>query len=328
MIYRALRLAVPFALTVVVLAAGCARRGSDYPTKQVELIVPFAPGGATDLTARALAENVSKKLEQPVSVVNKTAGGGTGGTLEAIQAKPDGYTLLATSVTSSTLNPAVVSDLPYKWDQYTFIALLVTSPQVFVVNADSPWTTLKDLVEDVRKEPTRFKYGSAGPGGPSTFGVAQVMEQAGVDPNTLTRVAFQGGGPTVTALAGGHVDFASQHLAEVADLVKGGKLRGLAISSDARVTMLPDVPTAKEAGFDRYTFQGYTGLAAPPNTPKNVVDRWTQVIKEAMADPAFTEQLEGLGLTAAYLGPDQYQDWARKEYEGAVAIADRLKLRQ
>ncbi len=221
--------------------AGCgAASGGDYPTKSIDMIVPFAPGGTADLVARLTADNMGKRLGQPVNVVNKAGGGGNTGTIEALQAKADGYTILLHTVATGQLNPATQADTPFKWDQPTFVSRINTSPLVLIVKSDSPWKTLKDLVEDIRKDPAKFKLGTAGEGGLSVFASAQILEQAGVDSAKLTRVVFTGGAPAVTAVAGGHIDFAAQNLSEVIDLIKGGKLRGLAISTSSRAKILPE----------------------------------------------------------------------------------------
>jgi tripartite-type tricarboxylate transporter receptor subunit TctC len=292
------------------------------------MLVAFAPGGSTDLVARALADKVSKVWGQPINVVNKAGGSGTTGTVEAIQAKPDGYTVLMHVTSSGILNPAIQSDLPYKWDQFAFVARVNTSPLVVTVKADSNWKTLTDLVNDVKKDPANFTYGTSGPGGPSTFATAQIMEQAGIDPGKLTKVVLGGGAPTMTALAGGQVNFAIQNLSEVIDLIKGGKLRGLAVSNDVRVKALPDVPTAKEAGYDKFTLQGWNGVVAPANFPKAAVDSWNKVVKDALADPAFADKLESMGLIPAYLGPDEFKASLKKDYDYALGLAEKLKLRK
>jgi tripartite-type tricarboxylate transporter receptor subunit TctC len=305
-----------------------APKAPEYPTKPVDILDAFAPGGSTDLMGRALADQLSKAWGQPINVVNKAGGSGTTGTVELIQAKPDGYTVLMHAPSIGVLNPAIQSTLPYKWDQFTFVARISTSPLVVVVKADSNWKTLKDMVEDVKKDPANFSYGTSGPGGPSTFATAQIMEQAGIDPAKLTKVVLGGGAPTLTAVAGGQVHFASQNLSEVIDLIKGGKLRGLAVSSDVRVKALPDVPTSKEAGFDKFTLLGWTGVVAPVGFPKEAVTRWNETIKQSLADPAFAAKMESLGLIPDYLGPDDFKADLKKVYDFALGVAERLKLRQ
>ena len=236
--------------------AAPAASAQSYPAKGIQLIVAFPPGGSTDLTGRAIGNYLSRKWGQTISVVNKPGAGGTTGTMAALRSKNDGYTLLMNVISTGTLNPAIESKLPYKWDEPMFIARTNISPLVFVVKTDSPWRNLKELMEAVKKDPTQFKYGTSGLGGPSTFSIAQLLEAAGVDPNQVARVVLQGGAPTVTAVAGGHVDFAAQNLVEVISLVQAKKVRGLAVTTRQRTQQLPDVPTGGEAGFEAFNLVG------------------------------------------------------------------------
>lgn len=310
--------------------AGCAQQpaASAYPTKPIEIIVPFAAGGGTDVVSRIAGEYVSAKWGQPINVVNKPGGGGTPGTVEVIQAKPDGYTLTMLSASTSILNPALQSDLPYKWNDMTYMARLVLSPLALVVKADSPYNTLKDLVEAIKKDPSKFKYGSSGVAGPSTFGTAQLLESAGIDPTKVDRVPFDGGAPTVAAVAGGHVDFAAQNLSEVLSLVTGGKLRALAVTTPERVAELPDVPTAKESGYEGFKQVGVFGLAGPAKLPESVVSKWESVLTEAMNDAAFKEKLIKTGNIPAYQGAKEYTAWTEDQYKSAYDLAVKLSLRK
>lgn len=299
-----------------------------YPTKTIQLIVPFPPGGSTDLTGRVVAKNLSKKWGQTISVVNKSGAGGTTGVVFALQSKNDGYTMLMHVISAGTLNPAIESKLPYKWDEPTLIARTNISPLVFIVKTESPWKNLKELMEDVKKDPTRFKYGTSGLGGPSTFSIAQLLEAAGVDPTKVARVVLQGGAPTVTAVAGGHVDFASQNLSEVISLIEAKRIRGLAVTTSQRVKQLPDIPTSKEAGFEGFNLVGWNGVAGPPNLPNYVIKKWDEGIKEAMKDRTFIEEMERIGADPDYLGPKDFKAALEEQYKSALKFAERLGLRK
>lgn len=326
---RLLPAALVLALAVV-STAGCSQSSgaSSYPTKAVEIIVPFAAGGGTDVVARIAGEHASNKWKQPVSVVNKPGGGGTPGTVEAIQAKPDGYTLTMLAASTSILNPALQSDLPYKWDDMTFIARVSLSPLVLVVKADSPYKTAKELVEVVKQDPSKFKFGSSGVAGPSTFGVGQLLQAAGVDPTKVDIVPFNGGAPTLTAVAGGHVDFAAQNLSEVLPLVQGGKLKALAVTSPERVSELPDVPTAREAGYEGFKQVGVFGLAGPKNLPQPVVSKWESVLAEALKDSAFKDRMLKTGNIPSYQDSREYTAWTEDQFNSASDLAIKLNLRK
>lgn len=299
-----------------------------YPTKAIDIIVPFAPGGGTDVVSRIAAEYVRGKWKQSVNVVNKPGGGGTPGTVEVIQAKPDGYTLTMLSASTSFLNPALQTDLPYKWNVLTHIARLVLSPLVLVVKADAPYDSVKELVEAVRKDPSRFKVGSSGLAGPSTFGVAQLLQSAGIEPTKVDIVPFAGGAPTLVALAGGHVHFAAQNMSEVLPLIEGKKLKPLAVTTPERDPSLPSVPTAKEAGYPGFMQVGVFGLAGPPNLPTSIVGAWESVLSEAMRDSAFVDKLRKSGNIPTYQGAKEYRAWTEEQFKSADELAARLKLKK
>ena len=246
----------------------------------------------------------------------------------ALRAKNDGYTILMSVISAGTLNPAIESKLPYRWDEPTYIARTNISPLVFVVKADSPWNNLREVMEAVKKDPTKFKYGTSGLGGPSTFSIAQLLEAAGVDPNQVARVVLQGGAPTVTAVAGGHVDFASQNLSEVINLVEAKRVKGLAVTTPQRVKQLPDIPTSREAGFEGFNLVGWNGVAGPANLPDYAIKKWDEGIREAIKDPGFVAEMENVGAPPSYLGPKDFKTALEKEYKSALQFAEKLGLRR
>lgn len=315
-------------LAMLTVPALVAPAKAAYPTKAIDIIVPFAPGGGTDVVARISAEYVRGKWKQSVNVVNKPGGGGTPGTVETLQAKPDGYTLTMLSASTSFLNPALQTDLPYKWSDLTYIARLVLSPLVLVVKADAPFNTTKDLVEAIRKDPSKFKAGSSGLAGPSTFGIAQLLQSAGIDPTTVDIVPFNGGAPTLTAVAGGHVQFAAQNMSEVLPLIEGKKLKPLAVSTPERDPSLPSVPTAKEAGYPGFIQVGVFGMAGPPNLPEAIVGSWEAVLSEAMKDAGYVDKLKKSGNIPSYQGAKEYRVWTGEQFKSADELATKLKLKK
>ena len=300
----------------------------EYPTKTIELIVPFPPGGSTDLTARVVATHLSKKWGRTISVVNKPGSGGAVGTMAVLRAKNDGYTMLMTVISAQILNPAIESKLPYKWDDPTHIARTNISPLVFIVKADSPWTDLKHVMEDVKKDPEKYKYGTAGLGGPSTFSIGQLLDAAGVDPLKVARIVLQGGAPTITAVAGGHVDFASQNLCEVISMIEAKKIRGLAVTSLERAKQLPQIPTGRELGYPDYDLIGWNGIAGPSNLPAQVINKWDQGIRDLMHDPKFIDDMERIGAPPSYLGPTDLKNTLEKEYKRAVLFGEKMGLKK
>jgi tripartite-type tricarboxylate transporter receptor subunit TctC len=299
-----------------------------YPTKGIQLVVPFQPGGASDLTGRLVATYLSEKWKRTISVVNKPGAGGITGVTFALQSKNDGYTLFVHSTGPATLNPAIESKLPYKWDDPTFIARTNISPLVFVVKEDAPWKSLKEIMEAVKKDPVAFKYGTSSPGGPSTFAVAQILEASGIDPLKVSRIVLQGGSPTVIAVAGGHVDFAVQYLSEVLSLVQARKVRGLAVTTSERTKQLPDVPTSREAGFEAFNLVAWNGICGPARLPASVVRKWDEAIREAVKDPAFAAKMEEIGSPPSYLGPKEFKAALDKEFKSALKFAEKLGFRK
>jgi tripartite-type tricarboxylate transporter receptor subunit TctC len=305
-----------------------AQAAAAYPTKPITLICPFSAGGASDLVGRAVADYLTKKWGQPVSVVIKTGAGGTTGTVAGLQSPPDGYTLFLAGNSNGTINPALEKNLPYKWDQATMVTRVATNTMVLIVKADSKWKTVKELVDDIAKNPKNFKLGTGSPAGPSTFCCAQILGGAGIDITLPSRVVFQGGAPVVTAVAGGHVDFASQSISEILPLLEAGKIRGLAVTSTERAKQLPNIPTGKEVGYPGFRWLGYSGIQGPPKLPDELVKQWADAIREAMGDPEFQKKMADVGATPSFLGPEEFKSFLKNDYTEAVQVLDKLGIRQ
>ena len=299
-----------------------------YPTRPIEIIVAYNPGGAADVAARLVAAHASKKWGQPVSVVNMPGASGITGALRALNARPDGYTLLLDPHATSAMLFAVESDVPFKMDGKTQIALITLDPVIYTVKIDSPWKTLKDVAEAARANPKTFRYGIAGVSGVASFSVSQFLFGAGVSVNDANKVVFTGGAPTMTALAGGHIDFAGQQWSESTGLIQGHKVRALAVVHPTRLPSLPDIPTAKEAGFPDLNVVGWQGLAGPKGLPPAIVAKWNALLEEASKDPAFLEQAAKLNKVVAYMGPDAYWKFQEDELKKYLPLATRMGIRK
>lgn len=299
-----------------------------YPTRPIEIIVAYNPGGAADVAARLVAAHASKKWGQPVNVVNMPGASGITGALRALNARPDGYTLLLDPHATSAMLFAVESDVPFKMDGKTQIALITLDPVIYTVKIDSPWKTLKDVAEAARANPKTFRYGIAGVSGVASFSVSQFLFGAGVSVNDANKVVFTGGAPTMTALAGGHIDFAGQQWSESTGLIQGGKVRALAVVHPTRLPSLPDIPTAKEAGFPDLNVVGWQGLAGPKGLPPAIVAKWNALLEEASKDPAFLEQAAKLNKVVAYMGPDAYWKFQEDELKKYLPLATRMGIRK
>jgi tripartite-type tricarboxylate transporter receptor subunit TctC len=317
------------ALVLVLTVGGAAAHAQPaYPTRPIEIIVAYSPGGAADVAARLVAAHASKKWGQPVNVVNMPGASGITGALRALNARPDGYTLLLDPHATSAMLFAVESDVPFKMDGKTQIALVTLDPVIYTVKTDSPWKTLKDVAEAAKASPKTFRYGIAGVSGIASFSVSQFLFGAGVNVNEANRVVFNGGAPTVTALAGGHIDFAGQQWSESTGLIQGGKIRGLAVVHPTRLPGLPDIPTVKEAGFPELSVVGWQGLAGPKGLPPAVVAKWNTLLEEASKDPAFLEQAAKLNKVVAYMGPDAYWKFQEDELKKYLPLATKIGIRK
>jgi tripartite-type tricarboxylate transporter receptor subunit TctC len=331
----ATRVSKLLSLTLIGLAAiggamlACAPAGAQsYPNKDIKFVVPFPPGGVTDLNARILAKHLSKFWGQPVTVTSMPGGGGTDGTMFVLNSPKDGYTMMMSATGQGTQNPAIDSKLPYKWDEPTLVARTSVSPLVFVVKGDSPWSSLREVVEDVKKDPAKYKYGTSGPGGVGSIALSLLFGSSGVDVQALGRVTLQGGAGLLEAVAAGRTDFAAQYLAEMGPLLASKRLKPLAVSTPARVKQLPITPTSREAGFDTFTLIGWNGIVGPSQLPADIVIRWDDAIKALAADPAFVVETEALGAEVAYLDPVRFKSTLKAEYEMAVQQAEKLGLRK
>jgi putative tricarboxylic transport membrane protein len=299
-----------------------------YPTKPVEIIVGYAPGGGADVAARLIAAHASRKWGQTVNVVNMPGASGITGALRALNARPDGYTLLLEPHATASMLFAVESNVPFTMDGKTPIALITLDPVIYTVKSDSPWKTLQDVAAAAKASPKAFRYGIAGVSGVAAFSVSQFLFAGGVPLADTNKVVFTGGAPALTALAGGHVDFAGQQWSESAGLVQGGKIRGLAVVNPTRLPGLPDIPTAKEAGFPDLDVVGWQGLAGPPRLPAPIVARWTTLIEEASKDPAFLEQAQKVSKVIAYKNPEAYWRFQQEELKKYLPLATKMGIRK
>jgi tripartite-type tricarboxylate transporter receptor subunit TctC len=313
---------------VSVMVACDPAMAQSYPSKDVKLIVPFPPGGVTDLNARILARHLTKFWGQPVTVSDMPGGGGTTGTMFVLNSAKDGYTMMLSATGQATQNPAIDSKLPYKWDEPTLVARTSISPLVFVVKGDSPWRSLREVVDDVKKDPAKYRYGTSGPGGVGSIAMSVLFGSNGVDVQKLGRVTLQGGAPMLDNVGTGETHFAAQYLAEMGPQLASKKLKPLAVSTATRVRQLPDTPTALEAGFDTFTLIGWNGIVGPSQLPADVVGRWNQAIKALAADKAFVAETEASGAEVAYLDPERFKSALKAEYETALKQATALGLRK
>jgi tripartite-type tricarboxylate transporter receptor subunit TctC len=328
-------------LACAVLAAGCQTRmgggqsqsateaKEQYPTKQIEIIVPFAAGGGVDLVARAVSEYVSQEWNQSVVVVNKPGGGGAVGAEFVLkQAKADGYTILADNVSSTSMLESGLKNPPVKVDDRILMARTVSDPVGFAVAADAPWKDFKEFSEWVRANPDQLTWTSVGPAGTSAFAVADWLKAIGADYSKTRMIATTGAADSVPKVAGGHAVLAAHTVAELYPMAQAGKIRILGIQAKQRSVYLPDVPTLEEQGIQGVTVRWWTGLSVPAGTPAHVVEKWEATLAKMVKDPAFLEKAKKLHVEVAFLNREAFTEFVKKETEYYTQLATERGMRK
>ncbi|MBS1156010.1 MAG: transporter substrate-binding protein [Proteobacteria bacterium] len=280
------------------LLLGASAHAADYPTKQVEVIVPFAAGGGTDLVTRAFADAAKKYLPKPMGVVNKTGGGGAVGLSEIVTARPDGY-----KIGTGTVEIAMLPHMglvQFTTDDFTPIARLNAEPSAISVKADAPWNSYEEFMAYAKANPGKVRIGNSGTGAIWHLAAEALADKTGTKFN---HIPYDGANPAVTALLGGHIEAVTVSPAEVVSHVAAGKIKLLAVMADQRQAGFDKVPTLKEKGVD-LTIMTWRGIVAPKKTPKDVQEALRAAAKKTAEDPAFKESLAKMNLSHAYLdGP-------------------------
>jgi tripartite-type tricarboxylate transporter receptor subunit TctC len=291
-----------------------------YPSKPITMIVPFPPGGVADIVGRPLAVAMEKNLKQPVVVVNRQGAGGAVGMAAAAKSAPDGYTVLMglSSISIFPVSDRINGKAPaYELKEFAPIALVTADPTVLVVRTDSPYRTVKDFVEAAKARPGKINYSSSGVYGTLHVSMEIFANAAGIK---LFHVPYQGGGPAVTALLGGQVEALASGPAAAIGQIKGGKMRALASWSTERLSLLPEIPTFKELGYDA-EFYIWTGVFAPAATPPDVLLRLRAAVREAATSADFKSQMEKVSTPVAYLDAPEFRKyWDADAARLAVAL--------
>ena len=284
-----------------------------YPSKPVKVIVAFAPGSATDILARLMADHFSKTLGQPFVVENRPGAGGIPGTEFAKNAPPDGYTLTMCPSGPFGINPAIYSKLPYNplpGTDFEPIGNIGFTPQTLVVGAQQPWKSLKELVAAAKAKPGEVAYGSLGIGSTSHLTVEAFSNAAGVK---LNHIPFKGSGEAQAQLIGGSVPMMSDTVPGVLAQVKAGKLRALGVAIPKRSPHLPEVPTIAEQGYPGFESVGWIGLAAPAKTPPEILNRLNAELQKMLADPAVRKRMDELAFTPVGGTREEFAAFIRAE---------------
>jgi tripartite-type tricarboxylate transporter receptor subunit TctC len=285
-----------------------------FPSRQpVRLVVPFAPGGTTDLLARAISGKMGAALGQTVVVENKAGGGGAIGAADVARAAPDGYTLLMSSVSTMATNPAINPKTPYDPNgDFVHIVNVAATPNVMAVNAQFPAKDYKSFVELLKREPGRHSYATAGVGSVGHL-LAEVYKSSAQV--FVTHIPYRGSGPALTDAVAGQVGVVVDNLPTALPFIVDKRLIPIAVASPTRLAQLPGVPTFGEVGLPQANRMSFLGVSAPKGTPKEVVDRLNAAVKSALADAAVKERIEASGAIVVGNTSAAYQQQVKDEFE-------------
>ena len=301
----------------LVLGQADAHAQAAFPTRPITMIVGWPAGGPADNVARVIASQMSSVLGQQIVIDNRPGAGGNIGSELAARSKPDGYTMMLATVASHGWNPALYSNLGYKpVEDFAPVGLINTSPGTLLVSANSPYKTVRDLVDAARKQPGKLNYGSGGVGSSQHMAASMFKKLAGVE---VTHIPFKGTAPAMTELMAGRVDMIITTGA--IPFVRSGKLRALAVAAHQRLPALPDVPTFEQAGVKNFYTDNWYGLAAPANTPRPILESLNAALAKALVNPEVQKQFVEQGaFPSKPLSADEFWGFVEKQMPEAAEL--------
>ncbi|NGM18951.1 tripartite tricarboxylate transporter substrate binding protein [Roseomonas stagni] len=317
MLRRAL-LAAPLFLPAI------ARAQDNWPNRPITLIVPWAPGGSNDVTARLIAPILAEHLGQSVVVENRAGGGGSIGMGQVVRARPDGYTLLISSASNHVFHPLVSPDLGYDVrDALTSIAMMVDVPNVLAVNPATGITSVQELIARIRATPGGLSFGSSGTAS-SNHLAGELFRM--ITQTEMVHVPYRGGGPVATDLMAGTIPMAFMNLPTVVGPAQNGRLRIIGVGTSERVRFRPDIPTIAEQGVPGYAVRSWTGLFGPRALPRPIVDRLAEEMRRILDSDAIKTRLVDLASEPIWMDPARTEAFVREEFDrwGPVVRAARV----
>ena len=281
-----------------------------FPAKPVKIIVPFAPGGNLDVTARLVAESMARQLGQPFVVENRPGAGGALGSEVVAKSPPDGYTLVAGTTATTIVSPLLVPNPPYGLESFAPVGMMAVTPLILEVPAASPHKDFKSYLAYVRANPGKVTIGHSGNGTTNHVAILLLQDALKVQWNI---VPYKGSGPALIDLVGGQIDSMMDQTSSSLPQIQGGKLRALAVGTKSRIAELPQVPTLQEEGVANYEAVTPSGLFAPVGTPPEIIRTLSSALNKALADPAIHKRLVELGSEPRPVDPAQFAAYLRAE---------------